>query len=303
MQLKLLSAQPATQYYAWQVEVYLTQFLRLGYKAEDIHVVAGYVHDIDESWYKLYHSFPDVEIHFYKYVETDYAPAMQSAVLAQHFDKHPELSECAVFFHDADFLFTRYFDFEPFLEDELWYFSDTISYIGADYIKSKSPAILDMMCSVVNIKRDIVEYYQPNSGGAQKLMKGVTADYWKEVNVHSNNLYTLLKKLAHIKPSDQQYGIQIWTASMWAELWTAWKRGHYVYVPREFNFCWATCHSSRWDELAFFHNAGVTSGGRGMFFKGDFINDLPYGVQLDLSIDHCSHKYYEVVQSVESCLL
>lgn len=303
MQLKLISAQPATQYYAWQVEVYLTQFLRLGYNPKDIHVVAGYTYDIDQSWYNLYHAFPDVGIHFYKYKETSYAPAMQSAILAQHFDKHPELKDCSVFFHDADFVFTKYFDFTPYLNDELWYFSDTISYIGADYIKSKSPAILDIMCATIGVDKKVVEANQRNSGGAQKLMKGLTADYWREVNVHSNNLHELLKKVSHIKPSDHQYGIQVWTASMWAELWTAWKRGFEVVVPREFDFCWATCHVSRWDELSFFHNAGVSAPNRGLFFKGDFINKLPYGVEVDVSEDHCSRMYYELVQSVQTKLV
>lgn len=303
MQLKLISAQPATQYYAWQVEVYLTQFLRLGYKPEDIHVVAGYTYDIDESWAKLYHAFPDVEIHFYKYKETDYAPAMQSAILAQHFEKHDYLTDCAVFFHDADFLFTRYFDFNPYLSHESWYFSDTISYIGADYIKSKSPAILDMMCHTVGIDRSIVEQNQSKSGGAQKLMKGLTADYWREVNVHSNNLHTLLKKLAHIKPENHPYGIQVWTASMWAELWTAWKRGFNVEVPKEFDFCWATCPSFKWDELSFFHNAGVSSSYDGMFYKGGYIDKLPYDTELNLSKDRCSHKYYDIIKSVDTCLV
>lgn len=303
MQLKLISAQPATQYYAWQVEVYLNQFIMLGYSPSDIHVVAGYVHDIDESWYKLYYAFPDVEIHFYKYTETEYAPAMQSYILAQHFAKHEYLTDCAVFFHDADFLFTKYFDFTPYLNDDTWYFSDTISYIGADYIKGKSPAILDMMCQTVGIDKSVVESNQQNSGGAQKLMKGLTAGYWREVNVHSNNLHSLLKKLSHIRPEGHQFGIQVWTASMWAELWTAWKLGFSVSVPKEFDFCWATCHSSRWDELSFFHNAGVTSGNRGMFFKGDFVNTLPYGVKLDVKEDHCSRQYYDLVQSTESCLV
>lgn len=303
MQLKLISAQPATKYYAWQVEVYLTQFLRLGYKPEDIHVVAGYTYDIDQSWADLYHAFPDVGIHFYKYKETNYAPAMQSAVLAQHFDKHPELTDCAIFFHDADFVFTKYFDFSPYLNDEIWYFSDTISYIGADYIKSKSPAILDIMCATVGIDRSVLEANQQNSGGAQKLMKNVTADYWREVNVHSNNLYALLKKVSHIKPEDHQYGIQVWTASMWAELWTAWKRGFKIEVPKDFDFCWATCHISRWDELSFFHNAGVAAPNRGLFFKGEFIDRLPYGVEVNVDDNHCSRKYYELIQSVQTKLV
>jgi hypothetical protein len=302
MQLKLLSAQPATKYYAWQAEVYLNNFKSLGYNPADIHVVAGYISDIDESWVKLYNAFPDVEFHFYRYKQTDYAPAMQSAILAQHFEKHAYLKNCAIFFHDADFVFTKYLDFEPYLNDDTWYFSDTVSYIGADYIKSKSEDVLDIMCHTVGIDRSVVEANQQNSGGAQKLMKNIDSSYWREVNAHSNNLYQILKKVAHMKPEGHQYGIQIWTASMWAELWTAWKRGHKVEVPKEFDFCWATCPYDRWDELYFFHNAGVSSSNDGMFFKGGYIDKLPYGESLELSKARCSYRYFEMIRSMDSCL-
>lgn len=305
MQLKHISAQPATQYYAWQVEVYLTQLIRLGYNPKDIIVLGGHTatSGIHSSWISLKLAFPDVGIYFYKYDDCEYLPAMQSAILAQHFDEHPSLSDHAIFFHDADFIFTRYFDFTPFLQADTWYFSDTVSYIGSEYIKSKSPSILDMMCHTVGIDRSLVESNEKNSGGAQKLMKNVNAAYWREVNAHSVNLYQLLKKVAHIKPEGHQYGIQIWTASMWAELWTAWKHGRKVECPKEFNFSWATCHADRWEENAFFHNAGVSAPNRGMFFKADYIDRLPYGVQLDLSDMHCSKKYFDIVQSVDSCLI
>lgn len=36
MRLKFISAQPAIDYYAWQIEVYLENFLGLGYKGDDI---------------------------------------------------------------------------------------------------------------------------------------------------------------------------------------------------------------------------------------------------------------------------
>lgn len=303
MRVIKISAQPATQYYAWQVEVYLNQFIRLGYDPKDIHVLAGYTYDIDESWEKLYHAFPDVEIHFYKYKETSYAPAMQSAILAQHFKKHYYLKDCTIFFHDADFIFTRYFDFSPFLNDDKWYFSDTINYIGAEYIKSKGDAVLDIMCNTVGIDRSIVEENQKNSGGAQKLMKNVDHDYWMEVNVHSNNLHDILKKVAHIKPENHPYGIQVWTASMWAELWTAWKRGFTVEVPKEFDFCWATCPIERWDDLSFFHNAGVANPNSSMFYKAEFVNKLPYSDTKEYSDRTCSYRYVDVVRSIDSCLV
>jgi hypothetical protein len=67
-----------------------------------------------------------------------------------------------------------------------------VSYIGADYIKSKSHEILEGMCAVVGIDRSIVEANQANSGGAQKLMKNIDGDYWRQVYKTSNELYKYL---------------------------------------------------------------------------------------------------------------
>ena len=304
MQLKLISAQPAVDYYAWQVEVYLTNFLKLGYKPEQIQVVAGYLDEIPESWYKLQNHF-DVEFFYYKdtMVECNYPPAIQAHILQKHFASYPELEKDAIFFHDCDFLFTRYFDFTPFLQDDKWYFSDTISYIAASYILSKGEEVLDKMCGVVGIDKDIIIKNQDNSGGAQKLMKNINASYWGEVYANTRNLYNLLLSVAHIKKDGDQYGIQVWTASMWGELWTAWKRGYEVVVPREFDFCWATCPADRWNNVSFFHNAGVPDSKQGMFFKASYINSYPFEEELDINDSRCSYHYYNIMKSVKSCLV
>lgn len=306
MHLKFISAQPATQYYAWQVEVYIENFKQNGYDLKDIQVVAtSDGPEIPNSWIQLMNKYTEVEFFIYKDNTggLEYQPAIQSYMLAEHWRQHPELSECAVFFHDADFIFTRHLDFTPFLQDDIWYLSDTISYIGSDYIKSKSEDVLNYMCYIAEIDRSLVEMNQNNSGGAQKLMKNVTHKYWDNVYKLSTNLYTNLKKVAHIKQNGDPHGIQVWTASMWAELWTAWKMGHKTLVPKEFDFCWATCMIDRWDQTYFFHNAGVANSKSGMFFKGDYITDLPYGKELEISKDRCSSKYYELVQSIDSCLI
>lgn len=305
MQLKFISAQPAIDYYAWQAEVYITQFLRLGYNPDDIYVIAGYEDEPDMSWHKLMRKFPKVHIHIYRDTTgpIDYQPAVQAHLLEKHWAKFPESQNYAWFFHDADFLFTKYFDFTPYLNDDTWYFSDTISYIGADYIKSKGDMVLDIMCQTVNIDRSTVEANQENSGGAQKLIKNVTREYWARVYKTSIDLYDVLRKVSHIKKDGDQYGIQIWTASMWSELWTAWKMGHHVEVPKEFDFCWATCHVSKWDELAFFHNAGVPNASSGMFFKADYIDRFPYGTNLEIDDSRCSYKYYEIIKSIDSYII
>jgi hypothetical protein len=305
MNLRLLSAQPATNYYAWQVEVYIHNFLKLGYNGNFIDVVASYKEGVPASWRTLQQKFPYVRFFFYEdtRIDTEYSPAVQAHMLEKHFTQHPYLEQDAIFFHDCDFIFTKRFDFSPYLNDNNWYLSDTISYIGGDYIKSKGEAVLDKMCETVGIKREVVEANQKNSGGAQKLMKNVNADYWRQVYDNSINLYRELKKVSHVKKNDDPNGIQIWTASMWAELWTAWKLGHTVIVPKEFDFCWATCPIERWNDLSFFHNAGVPNNESGMFFKADYINKYPYLDNVDVSAKRCSYNYYNHLKTFKSCLI
>lgn len=298
MNLKYISAQPAIDYFAWQTEVYLHNFLNLGILGEDIHVIAAYDNKVPENWVRLTETFPTVQFFFYRDTRVNkvYIPSIQAHVLRKHFTKYRELESNAFFFHDSDFTFTKKFDFEPYLQDDVWYFSDTISYIGADYIKSKSELILDKMCEIVGIKKSIVEANQLNSGGAQKLMKNLTPEYWRDVEIHSNELYTKLGELQNLKPADDPYTLQIWCASMWAELWNAWKFGNEVRVPKSFDFCWATDPANRWDEVSFFHNAGVTDSTSGMFFKGAYTNKIPYGEDLVLDENKCSYLYFNQIK-------
>jgi hypothetical protein len=301
--IKFLSAQPAIDYYAWQVEVQIINFILTGYEPEQINVVAGYQESIPECWIKLRDTFESVNFFFYEDTLGDckYLPAIQAHLLKKHFKENPD--DAPYFFHDADFIFTRYLDFTPYLNDDKWYFSDTISYIGYDYIVSKGEEVLDAMCEVVGISKELVKDNQNNSGGAQKLMKNLTAEYWDLVERYSFELYEVLLKLQHVREDGSEHGIQAWTASMWAELWTAWKMGIDVVVPRQFDFCWATCHSKKWDNVFFFHNAGVTSDKDGMFHKAKYMDSYPYDSNDDVSEYKCSYYYYKLIKSIDSCLV
>ena len=307
MELRLMSAQPATPFYAWQVEVMLHNFKDLGYNPNRIDVLAAYDKQIPIEWINLQQAFPSVRFFFYRdeMEVRNYAPAIQAHILKKHFTKHLELRDEAIFFHDCDFIFTRYFDFTPYLRDSNWYFSNTDGYLGADYLESKGQKkdgsgeyLLDDMARVVGICACAIRGHRGQSGGAQKLMKNLTPGYWEKVEQDSINLYSWLLE------NKDQYGdkdvndIQVWTASMWAELWNAWDRGINVMTIKDFDFAWATCHESKWFEHAFFHNAGVTDSHNKMFFKGAYINKLPYGTDLELDPNRCSKRYYDFVQEV-----
>lgn len=316
--LRLLQAQPATDYYAWQTEVSIKRALDLGYNGNYIDIVAGFRKDIPDSWIKLQQAYPYVRFFFYsdELGNCNYAPAIQPHILKKHWQAHPELKDEAIFYHDNDFVFTSYFDFTPYLSDDIWYMSDVRSYIGADYIQSKGfhktktrdddskINIIEGMASVCGICACKIRAEQQNTGGAQKLIKNVTAEYWEEVEQDSINLYNWLLQEKDNYGEKETNDIQIWTASMWAELWNAWKRKIKTEIPQSFNFCWATDSTVKWDTVNFFHNAGVIDDKQRMFFKAGYKDKLPYGEELDLDPGKCSKKYFDIIKEVgESSVL
>src|SRR5690606_26016697 len=107
----------------------------------------------------------------------------------QHFRKHPELKDETIFYHDCDIIFSKPLDFTPFLEDDVWYLSDTKSYIGSKYIKSKGHGIYEKMCGIVGLDPSVPEREEENSGGAQYLIRGVDHTFWEEVERRCEALY------------------------------------------------------------------------------------------------------------------
>jgi len=314
-----LSCQPAINRYTWEVEVYIENFLHMGISPQQIHAVQGLDREWKEvplEWRKLQQKYSGVNFWFYydtRPLDNNYPPSLQAHLLEKHWIMNPHLNNETVFFHDADFIFTKPMDFIPFLQDDHWYLSNTISYIGAEYIRSKGEEVLDKMCEIAEIDKRYVVYNQGGSGGAQKLIKKVDSKYWRDVYNLSMKLWREVPPVSQrIKQEYQKQGkpyheLQHWTMSMWAELWTGWKLGKSTRVVKEFNFMFATNPIEDWDKYPFFHNAGVLDSQRDkMFYKGDYDKRLPYKYTLlDADKSKASYKYYEWIQKVgqNSCLI
>ena len=293
-----ISAQPATLYYAWQIEVMINNFLFNGIEAKDIHIVCSINNgSTPTEWLKLQKGY-GANFFFYEDTRVDksYAPSIQAHILEKHWKQNQELETEAIFFHDCDFLFIKPFNFKPFLEDDKWYFSDTISYIGASYILSKGVEVLDVMCKSIGIEKQLVIDNQRNSGGAQKLFKNITSHYWRKVYDHEYKLWYALQTVKDIKKENDPYGIQVWTASMWAELWTGLMMGKQIRAPKEFDFCLGCDTESRLNEVCFFHNAGVVDNKSGFFFKVDYTNLLPYNNCKEPNKNTSSHFYWKWIE-------
>jgi hypothetical protein len=294
--MKFICAQPAIDYYTWQVEVMINNFVNNGVDPGDIHIVCAYKQTIPEKWKTLVAYYPKVKFFFYKdeRFKPTYISSIRPHVLHQHWLRNPELETEKVFYHDCDIVFTKPVDFTELLEDDNCYVSDTVSYVGAKYIRSKGEHYLDLMTRLVNINKDLVISQEKESGGAQYLLKNIPAKFWEKVYFDSENLWRMVNH--EIKKDKPDHPIQIWCADMWAVLWNIWLFDKMVKVTDKMSFAWATSKIEDWDKHPIYHNAGVTGPDQKLFYKGQYQTRLPYDIKLeDFTDKQCAYKYAEEI--------
>ena len=274
----------------------INNFVRNGVNPEDIHIVCAHKHAMSEKWKTLIAHYPKVKFFFYKdeRFKPTYISSIRPHVLHQHWLRNPELEKETVFYHDCDIVFTRPVDFTELLQDDNCYVSDTVSYIGAKYIRSKGEHYLDLMTRLVNINKDLVISQEKESGGAQYLLKNIPAKFWEKVYFDSENLWRMVNH--EIKKENPGHPIQIWCADMWAVLWNLWLFDNMVKVTDKMSFAWATSGIQDWDKHPIYHNAGVTGPDYKLFYKGQYQTRLPYDIKLeDFTDKQCAYKYAEEI--------
>jgi len=319
-----MCVQPCSIYYAWQIEVMLTNFEKLEIHQEfDIQCLFAF-NTNESNWgegmetiKKIQQSFKGVAEFFYYHDKRNYQISYISSIrpnlLKQHFKFAPTLSKRTIFYHDCDIVFTKYPDFiKNYVQDDMnWYVSDTISYIGYDYIVSKGEDVLDKMCEIVGINKNVVKENQNDSGGCQYIMKGLDWQFFEKMEKDCEKLYKEISELSSQKIIEQRHTIdtnnptsftpyhelQIWCADMWCILWGAWMRGYKTNIIPEMSFIWATDSIDIVKEKYIYHNAGVVDEMKEThFYKGDFRSSLPYEIDFDkYNKTMASHFYLECI--------
>ena len=203
-----ICVQPAIQYYAWQVEVMLKNFRDLGiHHRFDIHCLFAYNRNLP-NWEKeqivpvrkVEKAYRDVADFFYyedTRVTVNYISSIRPNILKQHFKQIPTLKDEVIFYHDCDIVFTKFPDFiyQTLKKDNICYVSDTISYIGHDYIVSKGDGILEQMCEIVGIHPSLVKSKQNESGGAQYILKGLDWVFFEKMERDCDILFKRITDL------------------------------------------------------------------------------------------------------------
>jgi hypothetical protein len=287
--LIFVSAQPDVPYFHWQVRVYIHNFISKGINPNNIHVIFAIVNNQKN---------PSIEgeklrdlginVHFYKDDRDNksYIPSIKPFLIYKWLYENPNLGK-VFFLHDADIIFRNLPDFNSLIEDNICYLSDTIGYIGYNYImdcceryESRHPTstkgqLLKEMAEVIGVDVETIRLNQENSGGGQYLIKNTDYNIWLKIYQDCTPLYNQMisyQKRFPINPGE----IQFWTAEMWSLLWNLWKFGYETKIVDELSFSWATDTITTYEKHNILHMAGVTDNLKHtMFYKGEFINVNP----------------------------
>lgn len=291
--MKYISAQPASVYFSWQLQTMIHSFVSNGVDQRDIVILFSGKDKTPVA--DLMDKFPDVEYLFFEAnPDKRYSPSNKPYLMWKYFSSCKCKSDEQYFYCDSDIILTKPL---PEFDRDNCYVSDTISYLGYDYIVSKGEDVLELMCNVVKIDKNIIKHKSHLSGGAQYVFYGTDAKFWKNVYDNSINLYIELLRFngKHGYRYKDKKPIQHWTAEMWATTWEFWRRGIKTVVTKELEFAWATDNIRKLDNVSILHNAGVTSSAGNLFRKYEWTNSYP---PKDLTIDNsrCSHYYYEKVK-------
>ena len=283
-----VTAQPDVPYFHWQVKLYTHNFIEKGIYPNQIHVIFSTLGNN-----KLSQGAEDlkkigINIHSYKdeRVNKRYIPSIKPFLLYKWLEQYPQYGKC-FFLHDADIIFRELPDFEKMMNDDICYLSDTIVYIGYDYImdccrryESQHPTsekgqLLKEMADTIGISVDLIKENQKNSGGGQYIIKNTDYKLWEKIYLDSFTLYNnmlIYQRKFPINPGQ----IQFWTAEMWSVLWNLWLHNFKTKVVNELSFSWATDNVDVYKKHSILHMAGVTDDlKKTKFYKGEYINIDP----------------------------
>jgi hypothetical protein len=316
--INFVTAQPDVPYFHWQCEIYVNNFIEKGIDPSQIHIVFSTSNNTPPSPGSLGLKKYGVNIHHYTDDREDksYIPSIKPYLISKWLKDNPHFGE-VFFLHDADIIFRELPDFELLLNDDISYLSDTIGYIGYNYIidccrryegkhpSSKENQLIQEMVDVVGISLDVVKENQENSGGGQYLIKNTDYFLWEKIYKDSTPLYKQMldyQKRFPIHPGE----IQFWTAEMWSVLWNLWLFGVKTKITKELDFSWATDSIKVYERRPILHMAGVTDGLKTKkFYKGEYILKNPIDElrknpkQFDyIENDSSTIKYIEIMKRI-----
>jgi hypothetical protein len=297
--MKFVIALPDCDYYLWQMLVQINNFRKLGFEENTIYLIGKTSIQTSSTLLKIMNG--GIRSSFFIFndlrINPRYSPSLKPYLMKCFIEQHPEIKNEVFFFTDPDVIFTKKIKFsDSETNNNVWYMSDTQSYLNSTYIKSKGLELFKEMCKIVGIDEELVEKNDKNAGGAQIIVKNTTSDFWKKVELDSENLYIHMIETSN--KYNPKHPIQAWTAEMWATLWNAWLFGHETKIIKKMNFSWATDLINKWDESSIYHNAGAVVENGDYFLKSKYQRS-PFNLDLKITNKYCSFNYVKEIKETE----
>jgi len=279
--VKFITACPDDNYYTWQVHLWLESLKDLNKSKDAIVLLYKPLNrERNTRWQKIEDLYPEVEFNHIDERPGEnmnnligiYIPIIRSYCMWRYLKENVSLgTDNHLFFCDSDILFTKDFNIDKFLNDDINYMSDAVSYMGAEYFDNKirevSPDkleafkkrdILAELLKLVGVEREVADINQKHSGGVQYILKNSTPDFWRKVMNDSILIRKYMQRVNSEFFPTQDLGYQSWCADMWGILWNLWYNKVEVEVVPELDFSWASCKIDQLDKKTIFHNAGIT---------------------------------------------
>lgn len=302
MAMEFLIPLPDHDYYLWQMLVQITHFREMGYE-ENAHYLVVYFDQPSDRLRSFFES-EDLACYIHAYPDsredTSYSASMKPWSLAQYFEQFPQESSKVFNYLDPDVLFTKPMDFTPFSQDDgCWYGSNTGSYTGSAYIRAKGEGLFEDLCEIAGVSPETVLEHDHNSIGAQYFIKNADARFWYDLEQKSVRAYHhMLDTAKKYWPDDHQFPIQAWCAEMYMQQFETIRAGFTPIASSLLDFHWADAALSRWDEKAYFHNAGQTEETGHHFCKITW-QQSPFHKQIKVSADSASSRYVDLIRRAE----
>jgi hypothetical protein len=301
--MKFLVPIPDSKYYLWQILVQITNFRDMGYE-EDLHIPVIYFHNKPSERLIQLSTSKELKCHWHLYpnnrIKKWYSATMKPYLVGKYFEEF--IGERTTTYHylDPDCIFTKPMDFTPFMVDtNTWFGSDTGSYTGEKYIKSKGNQLFYDICELVGVNPSLIEGKRGWEVGAQYFIKNNDPAMWFEIEDKSADLYKFLQETRSKYNMDGKKPLQIWCCEMYVTQMIALKYGIELKVSPLMNFHWSSHNIKNWFNKPYYHNAGQTKDNGKDFYKSGY-KTSPFRKKINVISTSASYNYLQLVRKTES---
>lgn len=288
--MQYIQVVPDQLYFVWQLYVQMQNFMEYGIEQDAVILVAITRPDGQPSKeMKAFEKWTTAKVYYYEDTRESkrYISSIRPHILAKHFSENqcPEV----IFYHDQDIIWLQEPKLSHLEAGEMNYVAaEAHSYLHTGYMKRFKGYIFPSMCEIVGVKEKTVIDNDPHCGGAQYILKGTDAAFWKQVEIDCEALFAYCEDICkdglrkyNPKQELESYQIQYWCSDMWALLWNLLKNGKEYRHAAEIDFSWPW---ETYDKAKpIMHNAGITDKTRKVnkkityFYKSGYTSKTPFG--------------------------